>query len=75
MNGDKVRPFFRILALVASVPGWLSVVLTFATLFGGGYSSISNWTAFIGSLVFSGWLLVIAVTGKAPSLVKNLLSM
>ncbi|GMM86734.1 hypothetical protein [Pseudoalteromonas sp. MTN2-4] len=72
LKNDKVRPFFRILAVIASIPAWLLVLLSFAELIGGGGSSLGTWLTTISSLAFAIWLIVIGVTGKAPSLLKNI---
>jgi len=75
MKNDKVRPLFRVLAVIASIPGWLTVLLSFAELIGGGDSSLGTWLTIISSLAFSIWLIVIGVTGKAPLLLKSLFNL
>lgn len=73
MNDTKVRPLFRFMALLLSLVGWLSVLLSFSSLLNGGYLEFTNWSMFLGFCVFSSWALVIAVKGKAPSFLTNLI--
>jgi hypothetical protein len=75
MKNDKVRPLFRVLAVITSIPGWLAVLLSFAELIGGGDSSLGTLLTMISSLVFAILLIVIGVTGKAPLLLKSLFNL
>lgn len=73
MNDTKVRPLFRIMALLVALASLLSVLLSLVSLLSGGYLDISNWLELIASSVFASWALLIAVKGKAPSFLTKLI--
>ncbi|NDW16261.1 hypothetical protein GTQ48_12100 [Alteromonas genovensis] len=70
----KVRPFYRVLASIVSLFGWLSFLIAFGQLFSYGLYSLSVWVSIISAFSFSFWLTYIAITGKAPTLLKNWLN-
>jgi hypothetical protein len=73
MNDTKVRPLFRVMALLVALASSLGVLLSLVALLSGGYLELSNWLEFIASFAFSSWALLIAVKGKAPSFLTKLI--
>ena len=70
----KVRPFYRVLASIVSLFGWLSFLIAFGQLFSYGLYSVSVWISIISAFCFSFWLTYVAITGKARTLFENWLN-